>query len=400
MTESDQPGPAASPPDGDREVVLRPAAGTTTTLLVAGDLCVAGALPPTPHLWEPLRAFIAGHDLALVDLECPLTALTGSIAKLGPSLAGDKGLAAVAHVGGFGVATLANNHIMDRGPDGLADTLEACASAGLRTVGAGPDLAAAREPLLSESGGLRLAVLAVAEREFSIAGPATPGAAPLDPWVTPAQVRELRDGGALVVVVLHGGNEYYPLPRPGLVAACRALADAGASAVVCHHSHVAGPWEIHRGVPIAYGVGNFLFPPRRPQPDAWHRGYLVSLRLDADGVCALRLVGCEQGVEGPQVRPLGARDAAAWFADLDRLVATVADPAALVTAWRGFCRRRRPYTLASVLGLTRVERRLLRAGVWPFWRLPRRRVSELYDMVACESQREVLETLLEEDMTL
>jgi hypothetical protein len=200
--------------------------------------------------------------------------------------------------------------------------------------------------------------------------------------------------------VVHGGNESYPLPRPGLVAACRALADAGASAVVCHHSHVAGPWEIHRGVPIAYGVGNFLFASRRPQSGAWHRGYLASLTLDADGVCGLRVMGCEQGVEGPRVRPLRAREAAAWFAGLDRLAATVADPEALSAAWTAFCRRRRPYALASVLGLTRVERRWLRAGVWPSWRLARRRVPELYDMIACESHREVLETLLEEDMTL
>ena len=313
-------------------------------------------------------------------------------------MAGERDLAAVARAGGFGVATLANNHIMDRGADGLGDTLAACASAGLRTVGAGVDLAAAREPLLDETGGLRLAVLAVAEREFSIAGPGTPGAAPLDPWVTPAQVRELRDGGALVVVLVHGGNEYYPLPRPGLVAACRALAEAGASAVICHHSHVAGPWEIHRGVPIAYGVGNFLFPPRRPQPDAWHRGTLVSLLLDHGGVCSVRLVGIEQGVDGAGVRALDAREARAWSAHLDELAGVLTDDAALAAAWRVFCRRRRPYALASVLGLTRVERRLLRAGVWPIWRLPRRRLPELYDMIACDSHREVLETLLEEDM--
>jgi hypothetical protein len=81
------------------------------------------------------------------------------------------------------------------------------------------------------------------------------------------------------------------------------------------------------------------------------------------------------------------------------MAATVADPAALEAAWRRFCRSRRPYVLASALGLTRVERRLLRAGVWPWWRLPRRREPELYDMVACDSHREVLETLLEEDVT-
>lgn len=397
MTDEAGPGRPALPP-GAREVGLRTAEGVTATVLVAGDLCVRGPADPEPHPWEPLRAFVAAHDLSLVGLECPLTTRATQIAKLGPTLAGDPGLARLAVAGGFDAATLANNHIMDRGPGGLEDTLSACAGAGLATVGAGADLSAASRPLAREAGGLRLAVLSVAEREFSIAGAAAPGAAPLDPWVTPAQVRELRSGGALVVVVLHGGNEHYPLPRPGLVAACRALADAGASAVVCHHSHTAGPWEVHGGVPIFYGAGNFLFPPRRPQPAAWRQGYLVSLTLDAGGACGFRLVGCEQPERAVAVRPLGAVAAAAWFARLDELGAVVADPVRLAAAWAVFCRRRRPYALASALGLTRVERRLLKAGVWPFWRLPRRRLPDVYDMVACDSHREVLESLLEEEI--
>lgn len=393
--------PLAGQPQGARVVEVRPPAGEAVAeVLVAGDLAVrAGVLPSGgEHPWAPLTSFIGAHDVAVVNVECPLTANSAGITKLGPTLGGEAALAAVAHDGGFGVASLANNHIMDRGPEGLADTLAACADAELRTVGAGADLAAATEPLLVDAGGLRLAVVAVAEREFSIAAPDRPGAAPLDPWTTLPLVRDLHDDGRTVLVLVHGGSEYYGLPRPGLVAACRALAAAGAAAVACHHSHVAAPWEVHDGVPIAYGLGNFLFPSRHQQARSWYSGYLLSLTLDAAGAAAFRLAGYVQGEDGPRVRLMGTRAAEAWFGHLDRMAATVADPDALDGAWRAFCRTRRPYAVASALGLTRVERRLLRAGVWPSWRLARRRVPELYDMVACESHREVLETILEEDM--
>ncbi len=391
---------AAERPQGTRAVELRPPAGPTARLLVAGDLAVpAGVLPRgAEHPWAPLAPYVGAHDLAVVNLECPLTERGSAIAKFGPSMSGEAALAAVARDGGFGAASLANNHIMDRGPDGLRDTLRACADAGLRTVGAGADLAAANEPLVVHLGAVTVAVVAVAEREFSIAGAGTSGAAPLDPWVTPVLVHRLRAGGHVVVVIVHGGNELYGLPRPGLVAACRALAGAGAAAVVCHHSHVAAPWEVHEGVPIVYGTGNFVFPARSRQAPPWYRGYLTSLTLDAGGATGLRLTGYVQGEDGPRVRPMAPRAAEAWFGHLDDLATALADPDALEGAWRAFCRTRRPYVLASLLGLTRVERRLLKAGVWPSWRVPRRRVPELFDMVACESHREVLESLLGEEM--
>ena len=146
-------------------------------------------------------------------------------------------------------------------------------------------------------------------------------------------------------------------------------------------------------MPIGDGTGNFLFPARSPRTPAWHRGSLVSLEMDAEGVRELRLVAVEQGLDG-RATVMPADDARAWFAHLKLMAATVADPEEPEAAWRRFCRSRRPYTLASVLGMTRAERRLLRAGVWPWWRLPRRRVPELYDMVARDSHREVLESAL------
>ena len=63
-----------------------------------------------------------------------------------------------------------------------------------------------------------------------------------------------------VVVIYHGGNEYYPLPRPELKKTFHFLADIGADAVVGHHTHVFSGYEMYNGIPLVYSLGNFFFP--------------------------------------------------------------------------------------------------------------------------------------------
>jgi poly-gamma-glutamate synthesis protein (capsule biosynthesis protein) len=389
-------------PAGAREEVIRPldAGEASASLLIAGDLCVAASVDrPGGDLpeWQPLLAEISACDLAMVNLECPLSSGPHPIAKSGPALFGRPALAETIAGGGFGAVSLANNHILDAGPGGVTDTLHACEAAGLKTVGAGADLAAAEAPLSIRLAGLRVAVVACAEREFSMARPSSAGAAPLDPWRTPELVRAAADDHDATVVVLHGGNELLAVPRPGLVAACRALVHAGAAAVVCHHSHVAGPWEVYRGAPICYGTGNFLFPTREPVPPAWWQGYLVGLRLTARGVSSLRLTPYVQQAGRLEAAPMDQRAAAGFFDHLSRAAAVVDDPVALEAAWRRHCRERRPYYLSAALSLTRAERFLARKVPWPAWRRPRRRIPELLNLFRCDSHREAVETMLEEE---
>ena len=382
---------------GDR-AGMRSRDGARASALFAGDVCVpAGTRFPAhgrPVPWAPLVSKIRAHDIAFANLECPLTLRARAIDKAGPSLWGDPGLALMLADGGFDGVTLANNHVLDAGAIGVEDTIAACQEVGLSTVGAGADLAAAEAPLVAEVGGLRIAVVACAEREFSIAGRRSAGAAPLDPWRTPELVREAARSADVVIVVLHGGNEFFALPRPGLVAACRGLVAAGAHAVVCHHAHVAGPVEVFRGAPIFYGTGNFLFPDDAQPGLAWHLGYAVSLVLTVGGVLSFRLLPYHQCAAGLTVRPMGDREERAFVARLLQAAGVVQDPDLLAAAWEAHCKELRRHYLYVALGLTRVERRLLRYGIWPAWRRPRRRIPELLDTVTCDSHREALELIL------
>jgi poly-gamma-glutamate capsule biosynthesis protein CapA/YwtB (metallophosphatase superfamily) len=74
--------------------------------------------------------------------------------------------------------TLANNHALDFGPDALLDTFAHLASGGIAWVGAGPDIASARAPIMLEAGGFRLGVLALTDHPSDYAAGATrPGVA-------------------------------------------------------------------------------------------------------------------------------------------------------------------------------------------------------------------------------
>src|SRR5579864_4281556 len=60
---------------------------------------------------------------------------------------------------GFDVMTLANNHMIDGGYEGLADTIELLRSQGIATTGAGENIAQATRPALVERAGMRVAFL-------------------------------------------------------------------------------------------------------------------------------------------------------------------------------------------------------------------------------------------------
>lgn len=74
------------------------------------------------------------------------------------------------------------------------------------------------------------------------------------------QIRSERRENDVVLVVVHGGNEYNPIPSPRMRKLYSAFARAGASAVVNIHTHCPQGIELVENVPIVYCPGNFFFP--------------------------------------------------------------------------------------------------------------------------------------------
>ena len=140
--------------------------------------------------------------------------------------------------------TLANNHVLDFGPDALQDTLEHLQAAGVAAVGAGPDDAAARAPVTLRGGGERVRIVAVADHPPAYAAaPDRPGIAFADlaRHDIPAWLRECSAPGPdadVVVVSPHWGPNMRARPVAHVRRAAAALTQAGATLVAGHSAHV------------------------------------------------------------------------------------------------------------------------------------------------------------------
>jgi len=167
--------------------------------------------------------------------------------------------------------TLANNHVLDWGPAGLLETLDTLARAGIRTAGAGRDLAEARAPAVFPLAGERRVLVFACGMETSGVPPewaataTAPGVNFLADLSAAAVDRIARDvaavkrPGDLAVLSIHwGGNWGYGVAGADTRFA-RALIDrAGVDVVAGHSSHHPKAIEVYRRRLILYGCGDLV----------------------------------------------------------------------------------------------------------------------------------------------
>ncbi len=224
------------------------------------------------YVWGDARERLAREapDLRIVNLETAITA---------DGVPEPKGINYRMHPANIGLltafsvdcCTLANNHLLDWGEQGLIDTLETLDRAGIRHAGAGRDAEEAAAPaVLGLRGGKRALVFAWGLPSSGVppewaAGPDRPGVNVLDE-PSPANlariaahVQRFRRPGDLLVASLHwGGNWGYEVTKEERNFARGLVARAGFHLVHGHSSHHAKGIEIFEGRPILYGCGDFL----------------------------------------------------------------------------------------------------------------------------------------------
>ncbi|MFU8874496.1 CapA family protein [Micromonospora sp. SL4-19] len=168
------------------------------------------------------------------------------------------------------VCALANNHVLDFGPAGLADTLDALHGAGIRTAGAGRGADEAWRPAVVPLGdGRRVLVWSVGAPSSGVYPPwaaaaGRPGVAYL-PDVSAASAEALTDRiareagpGDRVVVSVHWGSNWGHEVPDEHVEFAHALVDAGVHVVHGHSSHHPRPVERYRGRLVLYGCGDLI----------------------------------------------------------------------------------------------------------------------------------------------
>lgn len=231
-------------------------------LLFLGDFLFDYA-EPQADVAELGRRFAEGGYVAVLNLEAPLRARR---AKARPIvLFQSDGVIDALRTLGVQAVNLANNHVLDWGEEGLTNLRSRLEAAGIAAFGAGADLQAATRLQSIRVGEQSVGLLGYGwEREWCVpARPRSAGVAPLRAHDMLRAVRAAKSQVDRVVVNLHWGYEYELHPLPVHRRLARELVEAGADLVIGHHPHVVQPFEVHRGKPIYYSLGNFYFGSRR-----------------------------------------------------------------------------------------------------------------------------------------
>lgn len=208
---------------------------------------------------KELYEILKQSDLNVFNLEVPLTDVETPIVKFGNNL-----IAPTKTIHGYKALepiflTLANNHSLDQGEEGLTTTLNLLKDQDIAHAGAGSSLKEAKKPFIFEKEGIRIGFYLCAEHEFTVASCHTMGANPFDVLESFDEVLALKEQCDYVIVLYHGGKEFYRYPSPMLQRYCRKFIDRGANLVICQHNHCVGSREDYNGGSIIYGQGNFIF---------------------------------------------------------------------------------------------------------------------------------------------
>ena len=377
----------------------------TIKILIGGDICPVNRAQASFMAGDALAVFtdltaeFRQADLSIVNLECPLIETPTPVRKVGPVLGATAGCIRGISNAGIDVVGLANNHILDHGPAGLRTTLGVCRRYGVDTVGAGENLPEAGRMLIRDVKGYRIAVLAMAEHEFSLASPRTPGANPVD---VISFIRKLRANSGsfdFLIVLLHGGNEFYPYPSPRLSRLCRFLVEEGAGLVVCQHSHCPGCLEAHQDGHIVYGQGNLVFDRHPYRHEFWYEGFLIEVSLDGASNSCVRIVPYRQFDSVASVRKLARESADDFRRELEQRSIDIQREGFLQRQWQDFCENRTDEYLGHICGYGRLLGRLNTHLHIARRFSPSRRMLLRKSVIQCESHRDVLETVLDKSLT-
>ncbi len=375
-------------------------------ILLGGDFCPAGridadlskgTLKPCQVLGSMLP-LVNVCDVSVVNLECPLTENSQPIAKPCSVIRAHPDTIGLLKDNGIGIVALANNHIRDYDSKGVLDTLNVCSANGIQTVGAGATLAAARQPLIIPIKGRKVAFVNVAEQEFGNATANRPGANPLDLIDLLQDLRQTKERVDHVILIVHGGLEMVTVPSPQSVRLLRFLSEQGVSAVIRHHAHVVQGYEVWKGVPIFYGLGNLLFDLASRMPDGWYQGLLVTLHLSPQGSCGFELHPIRQCDGSPSVQVLEGDAKAEALLRIAVPSALLASEEELSKAWAVALKPMREHYL-GLLGVPiwPLRRILMRFGLLKYFH-PSLPVTMCWkNLLRCDTHREVLLDLLKQE---
>lgn len=244
---------------------------------------------------DSLRQLLGESDANVVNCEAPIRGVGSPVRKSGPNISQSAESLGWIEEHGFNVVSLANNHTMDYGPDGMEHTRKAFTKAAV--IGAGTWEEAYAPAVITTKDGLRVGVLACTHCEFGTLTDEYRRQEKGTAWAcSPEFDRAVQWSGGgknldFLIVFAHCGVEYMEQPLPEWRMRYRRWIELGADAVIASHPHVPQGWEMYQGKPICYSLGNFCFERlgKKPMPVNWYNSLVCVLDIGKDGLKGMEM---------------------------------------------------------------------------------------------------------------
>jgi poly-gamma-glutamate capsule biosynthesis protein CapA/YwtB (metallophosphatase superfamily) len=298
--------------------------GPTTFPIVinfVGDIMLARRIENIINLYgyekifDPTFPVLGGTaDITVANLESPLTNQgIPHPTKLVVFRGSPENVVALTYAG-IDAITIANNHIIDYGLQGLQQTQSVLSEEEITFFGAGADSYEALLPAFYLKSGVNFAFLGSSDRTgqynnyqpYLNAGFNKPGFANLTESNIIQQINSVKNVADLIIFEMHSGSEYsvspsdwfgkiifnedsdadedyspdYRAPSESDIEIRHFAIDQGADAVICHHPHIIQGFEVYKGKLIAHSLGNFVFDLDYPET---YPSVILNSKIDETG---------------------------------------------------------------------------------------------------------------------
>lgn len=333
-----------------------------------------------------IKEILSNKDLVIANLECPLTNSDEKIDKIGPAIKGHPKTVNLLKYLNISVTALANNHILDYGEKGLADTLITLKDSGIEYVGAGLTENEANKPLIKTINGIRICLINVCEKEFNFLTSNNSGANQFEIISLIDQIKVHRANSDFLILFYHGGIENYKLPTPEMFRMFEFLSGIGIDIIVCNHQHVISGYRNKGTGSIFYGLGNFIFDWPSIRNKDWNYGIMINVILQKDNPVSFEIIPFEQCNDMPGL-VLNSVNSEKILNDINGLNSKMTEKV-IKEEWKKFLAKKHNYLLADILFQNRYIRYALRKTGLINVLITREHRRRIYNYFSCQSLSE------------
>lgn len=237
-------------------------------------------------LGKDIERLFLSADFSVCNLEGTLTMTSKPTPKLGPNIKANPEVLTTYKKLGISLLATANNHVNDYCQQGYIDTQKAITEYGLNCIGSGENINAIQKYYTITLDGVKICIYNVAETMFNVPSKTTAGVHLYDEYAVCKELESLKKENDIIIVLYHGGIEYFPYPTLELRKRFHRMADSGADILLAQHTHCIGCEEVYNNSYLLYGQGNFLFDRNSPKECTKH-GLAIEIVVESEGAFSI-----------------------------------------------------------------------------------------------------------------